>query len=248
MCKVIINADDFGLNCSCTKAICQAFEEGLITDTTMVANGEAFDEALAAIEKYGLQSKAGIHFNLTECKPITEEIQKSPSFVNDGAFHGKINRTKSLSKEEESAVYKEFSAQIERLEAAGIKVTHADSHHHIHTCPFIAPIFFRVCKEHNITKIRLHRNIGDIPFYKKIVKKAYNNRLRREGFKTTEYFGSMEDIRRAGLMDNLEIMVHPEYDKNGVLIDKVDEVDGNAAGEKLVLPSGDYLLRGYKDL
>lgn len=38
---VIINADDFGQTESCTRAIYEAFQKGLITDTTMVANGEA---------------------------------------------------------------------------------------------------------------------------------------------------------------------------------------------------------------
>ena len=40
-CAVIINADDFGQTESCTRAIYEAFQKGLITDTTMVANGEA---------------------------------------------------------------------------------------------------------------------------------------------------------------------------------------------------------------
>ena len=44
---VIINADDFGLNEHCSLAIAEAFKKGLITDTTMVANGEYFDDAVA---------------------------------------------------------------------------------------------------------------------------------------------------------------------------------------------------------
>jgi predicted glycoside hydrolase/deacetylase ChbG (UPF0249 family) len=54
MIKVIINADDFGLNSLCTAAICQAFEQGLITDTTMVANGEAVE---AAVEDTSISSR-----------------------------------------------------------------------------------------------------------------------------------------------------------------------------------------------
>ena len=66
--KIIINADDFGLNPSCTEAICKAFKNSLITDTTMVANGTVFEEAVDYIQKYQLQGKVGIHFNLTEGK------------------------------------------------------------------------------------------------------------------------------------------------------------------------------------
>jgi hypothetical protein len=243
-----INADDFGLNSSCTAAISQAFEQGLITDTTMIANGEAFEAALEDIEKYHLENKIGIHFNLTEGKPLTDAITRCPAFVSDGQFYGHIDRLKMLSKAEKQAVYEEFTAQIERLESAGIKVTHADSHHHIHTDIFIAPIFERVCKEHGISKVRLHRNIGTIPTYKKWIKALYNKWLRKKGFTTTVFFGSMEDVEKVGVCDNLEIMVHPDFDQQGILIDRVNTVDGKAVGKKLVRPDGDYHLRGYKDL
>lgn len=248
MYELIINADDFGLNESCTKAICQAFSEGLITDTTMVANGTAFAEAVECIQKLRLQNKIGIHFNLTEGKPLTRAIASMPTFSENGVFHGKINRVKQLSKAEKSAVYEELSAQIEKLEKAGVEISHADSHHHIHTGIFIASIFAQVCKEHGINKVRLHRNIGSISKIKQIVKKLYNQWLHTEGFKTTEFFGSMEDAERTGVRDRVEIMVHPGFDRHGNLIDKVDEVDGYAVGKLLSLPTGEFILRGYKDL
>ena len=246
--KIVINADDFGLNESCTKAICKAFCEGLITDTTMIANGTAFVESVKCIQRFGFQNKIGIHFNLTEGKPLTRTIASMQTFSENGVFHGKINRVKRLSKAEKYAVYEELSAQIEKLEKMGVEITHADSHHHIHTSIFIAPIFARVCNEHDIKKVRLHRNIGSISKVKRIVKKLYNYWLHMEGFKTTEFFGSMEDVEWVGVRDGVEIMVHPEFDKYGNLIDKVDEIDGHAVGRSLALPTGEFILRGYKDL
>lgn len=246
--KIIINADDYGLNQSCTEAICKAFMNDLITDTTMVANGTYFKEAVDYIQKYQLQGKVGIHFNLTEGKPLTETIATLPAFSKDGLFHGKINRIKRLNSIEKKAVYEELSAQIIRMEEAGIDITHADSHHHIHTGIFIAPIFAKVCKEHGINKVRLHRNIGSISLVKKTVKKLYNCWLKIHGFETTTYFGSVEDVGQVGVMDNLEIMVHPDFDRNGTLIDKTGELEGCAVGKTLELPAGCYTLRGYKDL
>lgn len=246
--RITINADDFGLNPSCTGAICIAFSNGLITDTTMVANGSSFENAVDYIQNYQLQEKIGIHFNLTEGKPLTDEIVSLPIFCSDGIFHGKVNRLKPLNRQEKAAVYKELSAQIEKIEQESIIVTHADSHHHIHTGIFIAPIVVRVCKEHGIKKIRLHRNIGSIALVKKIVKKLYNCWLQIHDFETTTYFGSMDDVRQVGVLDNLEIMVHPEFDGNGILIDKTAELEGRSVGKPLELPAGYYTLRGYKDL
>lgn len=248
MYKIIINADDFGLNESCTKAICNAFRAGLITDTTMVANGEAFDLALGAIKEYRLENKIGIHFNLTEGKPLTTNICDIEKFTHDGIFHGKVDRVKLFTKKERTAIYEELSAQIERLQNVGIVLSHVDSHHHIHTGIFLAPIFIKVCKEHGIQKIRIHRNIGRISRVKMIVKRLFNLWLKLNGFKVMQYFGAMEDVKFVGIKDNLEIMVHPEYDKAGTLIDKIDELDGHAVGRPLVLPAGEFILRGYRDL
>ena len=247
-CRVAINADDFGLTDSSTEAIALAFREGLITDTTMVANGKAFDRAIEMIHEQKLEDRIGIHFNLTQFTPLTNEITKYATFVHHGEFHGKINRLKFLTKQEQDAVYEEMSAQISKLENAGLKITHADSHHHIHTDIFIAPIFARVCEEHGIRKVRLHRNIGVISQAKQVVKKAYNHWLHRKGFRTFTYFGSMDDVECAGIKDALEIMVHPEFDAEGNLIDKIDQVNGKAIGRSLTLPNGDYQLLGYKDL
>lgn len=249
MLRITINADDFGLTKSCTKAISQAFQEQLITDTTMIANGSAFDYAIEEMINCELQDRIGIHFNITEGYPLTEEIKGCATFVNDaGVYIGRINRLKPLSKKERQAVYKEFTAQIERLEQADIHLTHADSHHHIHTAIFIAPIFARVCKEHGIKKVRLHRNIGNISLFKKLVKAEYNRWLHRKGFVTTDYFGLVDDVEKYGLFDNLEIMVHPDYDVNGILVDRIDEIDGNAVGKPMTHLEGKYELKGYKDL
>lgn len=217
--ELIINADDFGLNSLCTEAIAQSFRKGLITDTTIVANGGAFDEA-AKLATSDFNGKVGIHFNLTEGTPLTEDIKQLPLFCNDGAFHGKINRLKPLSVRESKAVGEELTAQCTRLLEAGINITHADSHHHIHTGIFIAPVVMQVCKENHIGKIRIHRNLGDISIVKKTIKGLYNFILKRK-FTGTDYMGGTEDIDFTRKIEGcVEIMVHPDFDCIGNLIDK----------------------------
>ncbi|MBQ1453117.1 MAG: ChbG/HpnK family deacetylase [Ruminococcus sp.] len=144
---------------------------------------------------------------------------------------------------------KELDAQISKLEAAGVKLTHADSHHHIHTGVFIAPIAARVCKAHGINKMRLHRNLGSINAVKRIVKKRYNRWLRRQGFVTTEYFAYVMDIRDAVIPANTEIMVHPDFDKDGVLIDRRGMEGGFPIGYPLPDFRHDNIkLKGYAEL
>lgn len=219
MTRIIINADDFGLNMSCTEAVAEGFRSGLITDATMIANGNAFAEA-ARLGVNEFSGKVGIHFNLTEGEPLSSTIKSMPSFCINGVFHGKVDRTKWLSKHERRAVYEELTAQCLKVKEAGIDITHADSHHHIHTCIFIAPIVLRVCHENGIKVVRLHRNLGEISVHKRLVKYIFNSILRKS-FATTDYMGGAEDINLNELKKGtVEIMVHPIFDSKGKIIDK----------------------------
>ena len=108
--------------------------------------------------------------------------------------------------------------------------------------------FMKVCKEKGIEKVRIHRNIGNIHLYKRIGKYFYNLWLRLMKFKTVRYFGMIYDVEKVGVFDDMEIMVHPEYDLNNVLIDKVGEENGYSVGKILQLPKENIILRGYKDI
>ena len=250
MARIIINADDFGLNEHCSRAIAQAFREGKITDTTMMSTGEYFDEAVELAKEQGFIDKIGIHLNLTEGEPLTEDIKCCSRFVTDGRFNKQYDRKKKLTKEEKSAIYKELTAQVEKIQNAGITITHADSHHHIHTGIFVAPIAVKVCKEHWINKMRLHRNLGQINAIKRFVKKRYNHWLCKQGMITTDYFAYIVDIENVDIPDNTEIMVHPDFDKNGVLIDRHGVENGFPIGTKLpdLRAERKVTLKGYAEL
>ena len=248
--RVTINGDDFGMNESCSMAIAEAFSKELITDTTMLANFDYFGRAVGLAREQGFSDNIGVHLNLTSGVPLTEDIKDCPRFVTGGAFNKKYNRVLPLSKKEKAAIYKELSAQVKKIEDAGIVITHADSHHHIHTGVFVAPIAVRVCREHGICKMRLHRDLGQISPFKAFVKKRYNAWLRKQGFTTTEHFAYVMDIKDRDIPDSTEIMVHPDYDRNGVLVDRRG-MDGEfPKGYPLPeLKSGrDIILKGFAEL
>ena len=236
-CAVIINADDFGQTESCTRATYEAFQKGLITDTTMVANGEAMEQAFAWAPQ--MRGHIGVHLNLTEGSALTPAIRQNPKFVSNGQFTDYFkNRDtyfRRLSKKDCQDIYTELTAQIERLTAGGIEITHADSHHHIHWNWMLAPIFFRVCREHGIRCIRGHKNVvGRFKLWNGLYARIYGLRLRWNGFRSPDYF---ESIHKYGnnLSGISEMMVHPDYDEEGVLIDRP---------VKKLLPDGRNIARG----
>ena len=232
----IINADDFGLTESCTRAIAEAFHRGLISSTTACANGEAIEAAYQIAAENGFLDCVGIHINLTEGTPLTEGMKTDPFFCENGIFHGRINRLKKPSKQTLAHLEAEVAAQIERLKAIGFPISHADSHHHIHTGLYLIGTIETVLKRYGIEKIRIHRNLGSIRFYKKIVKNRFNKSLQKRGFITTQKMGSFADLQAMPEIAKAyltEIMVHPDFDRNGVLIDRIDKLDGDPVGKPL---------------
>ncbi len=232
--RLFINGDDYGMNRSCSRAIAEALGRGLIDGTTMMANGEYFDEAVKLSFERGFQDKIGVHFNLTEGRPLTTEITKITAFVRDGVFHKEyICSSRPLKNDEKNAVYSELSAQAERIKKAGINVVRADSHHYIHTIEHLAPIIARVCREQGIRQIRLNRTF-DTPERPAVTVGRINNDFwRKNGFDTTDYFGRLSDLK-LGIADGCtEIMVHPDYDKKGNLIDRTGVADGFPKGGPL---------------
>ena len=227
MLDIVVNADDFGWTKSCSLAILEAYEKKYINTSTMMSTGAFFDEAVKLVKESGLKNYLGIHFDLTEGFPLTSEIRKDPFFCDsEGAFHMHVNRYKPLNKKQMECVYEELNAQVNRFLETGLSIHHADSHHHIHTAPFIYPIFKKVMDAHGIKKIRISRNIGVMSFKKNIAKWLFNNFLIGSQNAYSNFFGSFGDFietdmkERSGLV---EIMCHPDYNDQGRIVDRSEE-------------------------
>lgn len=248
--RVTVNGDDFGMNERCSRAIATAMREGLITDTTAMANGAFFDGAIELSRESGFADRIGVHFNLTEGEPLTGRIREMPRLVSCGGFHRSNDRIASLTEEEQEAVYLELTAQVLRLRAAGIAITHADSHHYIHNLPAFAPIAVRVCREQGITRIRLApvpvnataRQIEEIA--------AYHAWLHGQGMMTAAHFMRMRDFDAAAAPDGTELLVHPDFDRDNILIDRTGECGGCAVGVRLpdLRAQEGVMLTAYADL
>ena len=233
--RIIINGDDYGMNERVSRAIAQAFREGLITHTTMLANGAYFDAAIRLAREEGFFDRIGVHFNLTEGEPLTGDIGMIDDFVTDGRFNKRyLSCPRPLSPVEREAVFAELSAQAVRLERAGIRVTHADSHHYIHTLTEIAPIVAELCARRGIRRVRLNRTF-DTAERPRVTEGRVDNGFWREGFDTTERFGRLSDVRD-GIPAGTEVMVHPDFDRGGALIDRIGMRDGYPTGENLFCP------------
>jgi predicted glycoside hydrolase/deacetylase ChbG (UPF0249 family) len=238
----VIVADDFGLDAPTTAGILQAFEEGLISATSLIANMPGFDEAVAAAHDRRLHGAVGVHLNLTEGKSLTEPVRRCSRIARrDGSFCWTHHFVRKLERDEAYAVGNEWRAQIARIVAAGIRPAHLDSHHHTHTSWPFGAIAMALAREFEIPTIRLSRTFSSAPPrpHIKLYKLLYNGRLRRRGFSTMAHFGDVRDVPAAlpFARGPIEVMTHPRLDENGDLI--------NHTGGGLLAPFVDQAgLRG----
>lgn len=153
--KIIINADDFGKSHQVNEAIQEQISSGNITSTTIMANADGFDEAIS-IALQNPQVSYGVHLSLDEYRPMTNiDVFRKYGIVDDRGYFvkGAILRLK-INEELRASIEQEWSVQIEKIKNKGIKISHVDSHHHVHTIPSLLETLVCVLNKYCITKVR----------------------------------------------------------------------------------------------
>lgn len=155
--RVIINADDFGLNATVNREIERCIREGLITSTTIMAAGEAFDEAVEISKRYP-QISFGVHLTLDELSSLTKSpvLHKYGMTDEQGIFiKGGLFRVAKWTSELTTAIRLELEAQIERIVAAGKVPSHFDGHHHCHTIRELHQIMVELSRKYGVNRVRV---------------------------------------------------------------------------------------------
>lgn len=172
---LIVNADDFGIDEEINKGIAECFRSGIVTSTSIVANGSAIEDALNLVKK-NKNIGVGVHLCLVGEKS-TLPREKIPSIVDDNNIFFKNYRHFFFNlcgnKINLSDVKMELKAQIKIILDNGIVPTHLDSHQYLHLIPSIFNIVMGLAKEYKIKWIRYPRQnnaqfIFTNNFFKKI--------------------------------------------------------------------------------
>lgn len=156
--QLIINADDFGIHPAVNEAVRKAATEGILTSTSLMAGGDAFDEA---VEMARSMPSLGIGIHLTLVGGIKSVLPPSevPSLTWDnGVFchdYGKLIVRDLEEKILLSEVYAEWDAQIQKIMNTGLPVTHMDGHQHMHMWPHFYPIARDLAKKYHISCMRV---------------------------------------------------------------------------------------------
>jgi len=234
--KLIINADDLGLADEINQGIIKAYQEGILTSTSLVASGEAFEGAVALIHQHpGMD--VGVHLTLIEEKSVLPP-KDIPTLVNAEGYFRKtalhFTRDYLLNRIVLDEVRRELRAQIQKIRRKDVFLTHIDSHQHVHILPKILSVTLQLAHEFQIKAIR-------VPFeqmewghflcvnkWPRLIQQLGLNflslyvRHRLKGYAPIHFFGFFDSgrlntVRLAHIVSKLprgisEIMCHPGLD------------------------------------
>lgn len=152
--RLIINADDFGASEGINNNILKLHKLGVVSSTTIIANGSCFKSAVD-ISKDNPNLGIGIHLCLDGPFNIGKDYntildKNTNQFYNSNQIIKKLREFKV----EESEIYKEYSLQIEKVLDHQIKISHLDTHHHLHVLPLTLKSMIKAAKKYNIHYIR----------------------------------------------------------------------------------------------
>jgi predicted glycoside hydrolase/deacetylase ChbG (UPF0249 family) len=155
--RLILNADDFGLTPGINRAIGELHAAGVLTSATLMASGPAFEDAIAVAHAHPTLG-VGCHIVLTDGIPVSPP-ETIPSLLGPDrlSFRPTITaflRALFLGHIREDDIAREAHAQIDKLQRAGITVTHVDTHKHTHLSPAIARPLLRAAEASGVRAIR----------------------------------------------------------------------------------------------
>jgi chitin disaccharide deacetylase len=155
--RLIVNADDFGFTSGVNRAIAESHKHGVVTSTTLMANGRAFAEAVC-LAKTLPNLSVGCHIVVIDGVPVLD-AQEIPTLLDDtnGHFRAGIKSfaasalARRLSPDQIEA---EAGAQIRKLQNAGLTVSHIDTHKHTHLFPQVLRPLLRAARACGVCAIR----------------------------------------------------------------------------------------------
>jgi hopanoid biosynthesis associated protein HpnK len=239
--RLIVNADDFGFTSGVNRAIVEAHAHGVVTSSTLMANGAAFIEA-ARFAKSNPKLSVGCHVVLIDGVPVSDSnaipTLTASSRFRDGLKSFAVRALANKMSADEITV--EATAQIRKIQSAGISVSHIDTHKHTHVFPPILKPLLRAASDCGVRALRnpfgprfplrssqllarpnLWTRYAEVQILRRFSGK-FREAVRRDGFVTTdgtlgiEVTGTLDETLFQAIAQSIpegtwEFVCHPGY-------------------------------------
>jgi len=153
--RLIINADDFGLTPGVNRAIVEAHTRGIVTSSTLMANGRAFAAAVQ-MSTASPDLSIGCHVVLIDGEPVLDPSGLS-TITDARRFRDglKTFAARALTgRMSAGQIETEAKSQIQKIQSAGIAVSHVDTHKHTHIFPQILRPLLRATRDCGVRALR----------------------------------------------------------------------------------------------
>ena len=142
------------------RAIVETHTNGVVTSTTLMATGAAFEDAVRAA-RLAPSLSVGCHVVLVDGTPVSpadtidtlvaiRSAEPEKFFSSLSAFAARA----MLGGFDQDQLVTEITAQIRKIQAAGLQVTHLDTHKHAHMFPEILTALLRAARICGVRAIR----------------------------------------------------------------------------------------------
>jgi predicted glycoside hydrolase/deacetylase ChbG (UPF0249 family) len=156
--SLIVNADDFGFTRDVNQGIVEAHRDGILTATTLMATGAAFDDAVG-LARESPSLDIGCHLVLVGSPGFPETVPQLLLSIR------------------KMRIYDLLAAQVRKIVDAGIEPTHLDTHKHTHLLPAVLDAVARISEEFKIRWVRrpfdFPMEAGGIGWGKRAVSSAF---------------------------------------------------------------------------
>ena len=219
---MVVNADDFGFTRDVNAGIVEAHQRGILTATTLMANGGAFDDAVW-LAKANRSLDIGIHLVLVSGESLATPGRPLPRSV---AELMRVIARGSLD------IHAELQTQVRRVQNAGLTPTHLDTHKHTHLLPPVLNAVARISREFGIPWVRRPFDVPlgyGAPISRRLTShlsalaaRRFGRVLAQHGCRSTDHFAGFQITGRldAAALSNLlaelpegstELMCHPGH-------------------------------------
>lgn len=154
--RLIINADDFGQTPGINRSVAELHQAHALTSATLMTTSSFFEEAVA-VAKASPSLEVGCHVVLTDGISALPAAQIPSLADGNGQLRASLGRFAAdlhLGRIRAAEIEAEAAAQIRRIQAAGLRVSHVDTHKHTHMFPRVLRPLLRAAQACGVPAIR----------------------------------------------------------------------------------------------
>ena len=149
--KIILCADDYGQSQSISQAIVTLLAQKRLSATSCLTSSPLWALHAKWLFPFKNQADIGLHFNLTEGKPLSAKLAQAHDFMPLSKLIG-LAHLRMLNS---AAIEAELNAQLDQFEGAMGQLPHfIDGHQHVHQLPVIRSVLMKVYEK----RLRTHQS------------------------------------------------------------------------------------------